>query len=281
MPSTVIITLSDSRGKGLDKYLQQQLPPHDTVVDVCRPGADLEKLFLLLKQTSTSVSNNSRYAKHNILVVLFGGICSYTTRARHDGGLEVTYNRKGNRVQLIKSTLDLFRSYCNSHQYKLIIATIIPADLEKSKQHHLTNNQLRASAHTVEETAQQQLELEEDISSTNQYIVDCAREGGHQHLNLHRELLFNSLKGKRKRNWKYIPHWTYAHLQDGIHPDQALCETIFTKIGGACRYALESHTDTDSTQSETESAIPQKTWDFKRRVVIADKEGDVSKQSHA
>ena len=36
---------SDSRGKGLDKFLKQQLLPHDTVIEnVCRPGAHLEMM---------------------------------------------------------------------------------------------------------------------------------------------------------------------------------------------------------------------------------------------
>ena len=44
---TVVVTLSDSRGKGMGEFLQtQRLLPYDTVIeDVCKPGADLEAVL--------------------------------------------------------------------------------------------------------------------------------------------------------------------------------------------------------------------------------------------
>lgn len=232
----LIVTLSDSRGRGLGRFLRDQDLPGDPIVeDFCIPGADYQTLYQKLKHLTTP-------RNESVLVVLYAGICSFT----HKSGTVISY--PGEKKALAQESIDSFITYCRTKDYTLVLATVIPADLE------------RANRHRREGLEEEQKQLEADISDINEYIIGAAKDQNLPYLNLHREVSKRSKKRKRG-GFVYTQSFTYIDLPDGVHPNSTLTNTLFTKVAGVCRYFLQSsYTESDSTQSESET-----NWDFKRQ----------------
>ena len=133
-----IICITDSRGRGLKEYLSKHdIPGNPTVSQICKGGANIEKLLHHLKKAPKQTNHITN--KSDVLVIFIGGICNLTVK--HSSGrrkeqfisYEVTKAQQKRR-DTMKALDDLFQ-YCENSKYALLPATLYPVDLKKSSRH--------------------------------------------------------------------------------------------------------------------------------------------------
>jgi len=245
---SVVVILADSRGRGLADHLQtQQLVAGTEIIDCSLGGATVDLLTRKLQKLCKDITSSQ------VIVVLYGGLCSLTTRTSKPKQTQVIYNRAG-QTHLVKSQIDLLITFCRSRGYELIISTIVPCCLEDAKQSNISLKLLDPSlALPTDITTIQQVELEQDIVDINDHIISKASQQGLSYFNAHKHIQKQSRKGKRGRN-----HKAYD-FRNRIHYNQKLSDLPFNRLSAPIKYRLAPTRDSESTQSESESSL----WDFK------------------
>ena len=129
-----VVAVSDSRGGGLAAFLKNSDLVQSTVVREANfPGADLHSLLSHIREESNTAYR--KYPTHRIVVILFGGICSFTTKHRGRGREEIAYSSSTEKTAAIKAVYDDIWQLCKDNGYYLITTTIYPVSLEAH--HHL------------------------------------------------------------------------------------------------------------------------------------------------
>lgn len=99
-----IILATDSRGRGLNTYLQKMnpFPPNWHVYLLFKPGASIERLSheaqLLIQ------SSSDKTAPYH--VVFMGGICNLTEKFKHQSGTEIVYQHSSDKVQMLLHSIE-------------------------------------------------------------------------------------------------------------------------------------------------------------------------------
>ena len=233
MPENILV-ISDSRGKNIKPLLIDNTPITHKIKWTTQvlPGATLENIQKRLQR-------GTRRDNWDLIIVL-AGICDFTSRSKENRNISLEYKtRKTEEVRHIID--DLYNITPNLH-----IATITPASL-------LTYSNNREKDSQIEE---EQTNLEEDIKSINNYIIDKNISRDKPTLNLAKISEIRSLKkqgNKRKRVIKY----DYKELRDGLHPNTDLLQKWATCI---CNTVTKIVPSDDSSSDEADD-----TWNFKRQ----------------
>ena len=260
---SVLICVTDSRGRGLKRHLEEStsIPGKTVVVERCIGGATLHKIFTAIREEAEKADR--KYPTHKIVFILIGGICDLTKKNQRKFHEEITYPREEapekdiEKLQAIKTELDNIDAFCKEG-YHLITTTIYPASLRASAEHLIHRGRLRASSVSHEELQKQQEHLEEDVQAINKHISDTAI--GSLIVNLYQDLVRTTKKklGRKRDYTKSKSTLNYNPLYDGKHPNNTLKETHFRKIEKACKYLITpsskpiAEDTTDSQDTETE-----------------------------
>ena len=114
MPTNIVVA-GDSCGHQLGKFLKEkELPAGTCVWDGSKGGADLEDLFKTIRSLTRTARHE--HQDYETVVILFGGICSLTTKRRG----EVSYKPRQGIVTEINTILSDIEKYCNVDTAKFI-----------------------------------------------------------------------------------------------------------------------------------------------------------------
>ena len=251
-----LITVTDSRGADFDAFIGQRFAEISKRETYVYRGADLDFLYGKLRHITRRVARD--FPTYRIIVCLYGGICSFTTKSRERGKQQVFYQHSQEKLEAIHSGLNGIAAYCKGHGYYLVIPMIQPACLVKSRDHFLGRGTLRVSAYTTEQLEQQQKHLEEDICETNKLISSLAgntiaivntQRNIQKRYSRTRKRLHSTLRCN-----KVV--FQYDDLEDGTHPNNKLKRCLFDKISTTIgRFLLQ---DTmNAARSTQASANPQ------------------------
>ena len=260
------IFISDSRGRGLDDYIDRYpLPPYLKPVFNVLPGTPIDKLKPVLENATANC--DSYYC------VIMAGICGLTERSWVDDQLHLNYP-EDSRTQKVSNIVSTISELKLTHGNKLNICTIIPASLQAHFQHH---NRIYDPPSDLE--AQQQA-LENDVVQINNEIVRL-NDGQITNINLSRRCLLKTKK-KRQRSgskivYRQLAKFSYNSLPDGVHFSTDLKEICFRLIREAVirdtSAELGSHRlqpwpvcPSQSNTSDTEEESDKDSdWDFRRK----------------
>ena len=255
-----VVTLSDSRGRGLSEYLRttKELPEGTIYRDSAIGGATLDRLFKELRTHTRDLSR--RHPTRRIIVTLNGGLCNLTRKTRGRGKEEVLYSPTDPAlvVNSVQQTIDDIIEYTNARGYYLIIATILPVSLSASRDHLISNRRLHRPTITDVELQRQQADLDRDVQLINSHIENSAVKGLSSYVNFHRQLEQISLRGPKSKKTRRITI-RYDRLADGIHPAEALQTRLNKKLLNAVLRHLATerrHPELDTTQSEDTDPEP-------------------------
>ena len=215
-----ILFVTDSRGRGLDVYLNNIRPPVPfTFKFVLRPGAKLSELRSIIEDEHSSDTY------YDVTFVL-GGINDITTRREY-----YSRNHRGERHKEVihaNTSWDQLVSRVSAfnHLSNVKLCTIAPALLIDLQKHYIRQNKLNFTRYTEEETKEQQKLLEKDVHFLNRIINNYNHErgfrGGHLEKLFLKEKFKNGVKirsyfvyGKKNQHGDYITKYLY----DGIHAD--------------------------------------------------------------
>ena len=264
MPQTpYIITISDSRGRGLGKFLRESplIPKNTTVKESAMPGADI---YAIRKEVERQTRNAEKYhPTKRIIVVVSGGICSLTTKHSRRGQREISYDAEAQRTNSIKENLNKIWSHCKERGYYLIVTTIYPASLKAFAQLSTEKGDLRQSKYTEAQTELQQKKLEQDLQVLNTYIAEKASEEGTPVIKTHKKFVKIAIKNRKNRRKRIVTTPNYKNLVDGVHANDFVKNQIFKKIASACRRTIDP-TD-QQPDTDTNSDSNEQNWNFKRR----------------
>ena len=257
MPGCVIV-VGDSRGRGVANSLSAALGPDDCAIDHTYGGARIEDLVPgIAAAVNKCHSSHSHIPKHRTVIVIIAGICSLTEKRKTSAGIEITFpaERRDVKVAQIKKALQDIWSFTRDNGIYTVTCSILPATLIAA----LCSNKAKGLFHPPAETAlvdllEHQQALLDAIDTINDYIrTEVAKQDIPLSIwaNLHRELLYHSLKKKGTR----VSSVNYRHLKDGVHADDWLQQKIVNKISTACKFLLKqsearSKEGDNSTQSE-------------------------------
>ena len=237
MASHEVLVIYDSRGANLQELLEEQ--PDNSVINwtvKVYKGATLNTISSKLR---------GQHKKFGLIVVI-AGICNFTTktRVRTRNSIEYPQRKKEDTIKEIDKLLERYNN-------KIHLCTITPADLLKRKDHDSTV------------TEEDQTNLEQDISETNQYIITKNNERDFPTIDLAYNSYTKSIK-KQGPKKKRITKFTSKDLPDGIHPSEDLKRDWARYIAQRTPQIIakiEAKLDDESSDSDKE----QESWRFKRQ----------------
>lgn len=269
MPA-VIIAVSDSRGKGLATHLRKKIPPSTKTFVNYQKGARLEDLYATIRTTADRL--NRTLPPHETVILLHGGICNLTERTYLKEGQQITFNinKAEQKADQIKTEFRKVANYCRHRGYKLIVATITPADLIKSRDEYIKEKRLSSKAKDKhQELVEQQTVLEETLAKINSHVIENQQELQYSAINIHRDCINRVIKTRGKKGKKRqlkIRKLNSEHLQDGIHADKILNNLIFNKLTAACIRAITPTAVCGiDSQTDSQEEAEADTWSFKRQ----------------
>lgn len=254
-----IIIAVDSRGRGLNDFIQGNLlfPYFFTIL--CIPGGKLDTLKAAITQT---LHKEQRQNKTHI--ILAGGICNMTTKLKHEGGTELTYNQ-ADKIDKLTTQLQNMSSHFNSFpNTSFAITTIPPASLKKANAFNREKQRLSKSIFTEQEIQQQQTELEHDIQIINKQISLINSNLGLRTVRWDRDILKTSIKKRghtNKQTIKKVKKFNYKNLYDGVHACADLESKWYTILCRSIRADMVSVSHSDNSDDSDDQ------WDFKRHKV--------------
>ena len=258
-----ILILTDSRGKGLEEYLQEKLSNSDNILCTVgvSPGARLEELF---SQVDNSVGNNE-YDYY----IICAGICNFTEKVRVGQDLLLQYRPQQGALESIIGAIYEFK---DRHRHRANIATIPPASLYNYNfyKNGETNWMYPVS---FDEVRTQQVQLFSDIERVNNCIVEINTEQGVETINWAEKSYSTSLKRKRKGSTpKRKTIFREKDFQDGVHPTLRLQRVLFGRVYDiitktALHRDIEEPTPVEPAVSTEEEEEVDDSWNFKRRRV--------------
>ena len=236
-----MLVLSDSRGSGLDSFVEETniVPVDFKTKIIVIPGATIDTLASELISNSQKIMTNHKFTK--LVVILYGGICDMTTLRRTPGNEQVSYVPNDSTLTQIKSAIDKVIKYTMDHDISLVLSTIMPVDLIKSKDYKMRTGKLFISSYTDEDLLAQQEHLIADLKNVNDYIISQAITKNITYVNVAREIEKVSIK---KKGGKKI-HNNFVHLFDGVHSDDTLKKKIFNKLINSLKYTGDEHDSLD------------------------------------
>lgn len=258
-----IILATDSRGRGLNTYLQKMnpFPPNWHVYLLFKPGASIERLSheaqLLIQ------SSSDKTAPYH--VVFMGGICNLTEKFKHQSGTEIVYQHSSDKVQMLLHSIEkTFHQISLSPSSIVQFATIPPVSIKKFKEYQSERGNLKSSKYSSDESAAQQEALENDIKFINNKISQYNANYNSSSIRLDKDITKISIK-KRGRNGtckKRTSKFFYDNFYDGVHPERSLAEKWFLRIcSSIVNFQNSKLIDIDVSDDEEEEI---NTWDFKR-----------------
>ena len=242
-----LLIVTDSRGKGLQTYLQAHIPSHQVVIQAyVLPGAKLETITEHIhKKFDTSYD----------LIIASGGICNLTNRATDQGNKVLSYTSVEENIVQLK---DKFTSLAGAYQGKIIITTIPPASLTQYFRHFNPNQE---PPKFLEE---QQNVLLQDIREINETITTLNKAADLPNLDLHSKCFSSVLdpkkKGKRNPD-RRRKIFLERDLTDGVHPNSNLHSKWAQRYSQVINLWLANITNSDS---ETSASANEEPWDYKR-----------------
>ena len=151
------LAAEDFRGKRLATFLRElynidegEDPSSHTVIDLSFGGAKLKALLGNVRKTTRDLRYSSPSC--DITVILFLGICDFTSRDRRGEEQEIYYDANPSRIDDIKTTLLDILNFTVENSIHLIIPTILFASLSISKSYLESSRKLRQSRFTIDET---------------------------------------------------------------------------------------------------------------------------------
>lgn len=196
-----IILATDSRGRGLNTYLQKMnpFPPHWHVYLLFKPGASIERLSheaqLLIQ------SSSDKTAPYH--VVFMGGICNLTEKFKHQFGTEIVYQHSSDKVQLLLHSIEkIFHQISLSTSFSSTVqfATIPLVSIKKFKAYQSERGNLKSSKYSSDESAAQQEALENYIRFINNKISEYKTNYNSSSIRLDKDVTKISIK---KREIEY------------------------------------------------------------------------------
>lgn len=263
---SVIISVSDSRGRGFKAYVDQNklINKDSRIIEKAIGGADIDRLFREIRQITRSI--NKEYPTHRVIVILQGGICSLTTKETRRGHEEITYTSSKDKVKSVKETIQEITKYCEERGYYLIISTILPVSLLKAETFFKDRRRLRESRLTPQEKDAQQQALDADVTDINDYIKKTTKNCiNSTSVNITKCYERRSLKKKgKKRAAKLIVKFDFSFMGDGVHINTEDKHSAFNKITKALAFLTQSSKKPESDSQDTQSE-DEHNWDFKRQ----------------
>ena len=252
-PNVLIVT--DSRGKGLPEALHT-------------PDFQNISLDINIRKGGTYTDFEEIIASHTAdkqyhLIVIVGGICSFTSRERLHN-----INRKVNAITYksskVQAAIEILTRLRQELGRTLIVGTVPPASLIKYLKSRNRLVQHFDPALTKQLEAQQ-ISLLQDLTLLNDWITTSNTNLRLPTLDLHRAVISSAIKvtcGKRRRTKRF----TDLHLEDGVHADELIALRWHKRTGAVilsalCRTPL-STADSSTTDTQSES---DRDWDHKRR----------------
>lgn len=182
MTKKKVIIATDSRGKGLEQFLQTKFPSSQLHLRVdAISGATIQYLIEHIERNQDSTGN---------LSIISGGICNLTKKKRGKGAKILTYTRSEENILLLK---DLITITTGKHQSKLIFTTIPPVSLHRYFKHFNDNKDPPAFLNN------QQKDLLQDIDEINQLIITLNKSANLQTIDLHNKCFNTALDRKKPR----------------------------------------------------------------------------------
>ena len=215
------IIIADSRGRGLDDFVGNHPTPinHKYVLQI-KPGKSLAQL------TPTIISTINAYDSDKTYCIVFAGICGLTDRIINRGKNYLRY-KEAFREEQVTCNIDAAKFLKNSFGDKINLCNIVPADLINYFSIH---NQ---GCPIPEYLVQEQLALEEDITTINKVLLDLNSKTI-TNVNICSRFQVKSKK-KRQRSgskvvYRRVAKFNYSELIDGVHFSNKLKNQIFGLI---------------------------------------------------
>lgn len=258
-----LVILTDSRGRNFkDKLRARRRITHVSLVVNYNKGATLQEREAHLRRQLRSC-----YKGEDVTAVVAAGICNFTTKTGepHLGNVQTFYLRCKEKIRRVKDAIKDLISLTKKYKLNLILSTIPPADLVKSRENFIKKRLLkvRNSIYSIEELNQQQKELEADIEETNAYIEDICVRKGITYSHLSRAITEKSVKNKKRGKPRTRVRFNYTHLKDGVHPDSDLedswCNIIECSVLRKIPATNLSGETTTATATATQSTVTTST----------------------
>ena len=225
---TYLIALTDSRGRGLQGYLENN-PGNFTPVIKFLPGRSLQKI--------ASIANTvlPAYQDCNYYCIIHAGICSLTIRTAigHPSSLRYLLCERQTKLRQIIDTIAQLKS---DNTNRINICTITPASLTKF---FLLKHPHTPLPRGIEE---EQAALLEDIFMINTYIKQLNSDYSNPNINLCARFFSHSKKKQHKsktKAYKRVTKFKDTHLVDGLHFAPEIRKTCFKLIISTASSELE------------------------------------------
>lgn len=215
-----IIIIADSRGKGLEEFIDQH-PESNRFNNIVKilPGRNLNQIAIETIQSISGLNSQDYYC------IILAGICSLTEVTRIAGSKRIHYplHSRDTKITDITGTIrDLKHRFADS----INICTIIPASLTKYFNHYNPGKPL------PEGLEQEQSALIDDINTINTEIIN-ANSQTVTNINLSKRVLIQSKKKKQRRtteSYRRIFRFSDTELPDGVHFSDSLKSICFSLI---------------------------------------------------
>lgn len=193
-----VLLVCDSRGRGLDDYLNHEITGMNWKIRIC-PGRGIQELI------NTAMNETSIDDFHAILIA--GGICNITRRDVIGERISVRTSEMSVLVNSVFSeiTEDLIRLRQRS-KVTLLASTY---GLDLPRYNRAIYGRYSNYNHEVD-----QRKLEHTVDMFNKKVSDCNRENGVLTVRLGNKIHHISKGGKIKTS--------YERLWDGCHPDDIM-----------------------------------------------------------
>ena len=210
-----ILLVTDSRGRGIAEYLQNQQLDCEINTKILS-GADLNRLLETIYK---------QFDDYDFYFVC-GGICSFTVRKTINENSVLCYEPD---LEITGRITTLIHSYYEVFGQKLQLATIPPAHLENYNIWH--NGTLQEYGYNVDE--QQEL-LYNHLDEVNQHIIAENIALDLETLNWSEKTFSRAVKDNRR-----VIRFKRSRFSDGVHPDTPLREKLFTRVADIIRNILK------------------------------------------
>ena len=243
-----LLIVSDSRGRGLQTYLQAHIPNHQVAIQAyVLPGASIETITQHI---------HKKYNTSYDLIIASGGICNLTNKTTEQGNKILKYTSSEENIVQLK---DKFTSLAGAYQGKIIITTIPPASLIQYFRHFNLNQE---PPQFLEE---QQNALLQDLKEINETITTLNKAADLPNLDIHSKCFSSVLdpkkKGKRNSD-RRRKIFLERELTDGVHPNSNLHSKWAQRYSQVINLWLTNITNSDS---ETSASANEEPWDYKRQ----------------
>ena len=238
---------TDSRGKGLQAYLQKEgtTAGADITVHV-RSGATFQQLAKLSEERKKDTGRPWDFA------IIAGGICNLTSIHWEGGNKILKYIRDEQKTRELKDSIKGIKQRFGSN---IIISTIPPAILANSNSDNPPTGQ-----------QEQQQQLDEDLEEVNDLVRSLAIDSGSVYLNLFEKSTSRSIKKRSKDKGQSTASKQKVKIKvknfpDGVHADDELKTVWFNRINQLINSEITARgkkRDADTSSSGEEA-------NFKRR----------------